>query len=44
MHRVQGSELQQHEKQEDDDRASRIQEVLPEMSQAPAAQGNQVNW
>ena len=44
VHRVQGPELQQHEEQEDDDRASRIEKVLSEVPQASGAQGNQVSW
>ena len=35
-------ELHEHEEQEDHDRASGVEEVLPELPQAPAAQGNQV--
>jgi hypothetical protein len=41
---MQRPELHEHEEQEDDNGASRVEEVLPEVPQASAAQGNQVNW
>jgi hypothetical protein len=41
---VQEPELFEYQKQEDDDGAAGIEEVLPQMPQAPDTPGNQVNW
>jgi hypothetical protein len=40
---MQRTQLHEYEEQEDDDGASRVQEVLPKVPQAPATQGNKVN-
>jgi hypothetical protein len=41
---MQESELFVYEEQENYNRASGDEEVLPSLPQAPAAQGNQVEW
>jgi hypothetical protein len=41
---VQESELLEHEEQEDYHRAAGNEEILPQVPQAPSAQGNQVDW
>jgi hypothetical protein len=40
---VQESQLLEHQEQEDHDRAVGIEEVLPELPEAPGASRNQVN-
>src|SRR5206468_8425199 len=44
VHPVQQSELLQHEEQEEHHGAARNEEILPQVPQAPGAQGNQVDW
>src|SRR6185436_20292590 len=42
VRRLQASQVQHDEEQEEDDRAAGVQQVLPLLSQAHGAQGNQV--
>ena len=42
VHRLQRQELLDHEEPEDDDGPFGVQQVLPEVPQAHAAQGNEV--
>src|SRR5450432_234457 len=44
MHRVQEPELFVDQEQEDHYRASGVEEILPALPAAPAAQGNQVEY
>jgi hypothetical protein len=41
---VQEPELFQNEEQENHDRAAGDEEILPALPEAPATQGNQVEW